>query len=47
MKSGDNAATLSDRIMREGEWAVLCRAVTLYCGGKLHVVGGRVVIDED
>ena len=45
VRSGDTPATLSDRIMRQGEWAALTRAIRLYCEGRLHVSGGRVLID--
>ena len=46
VRGDDTPATLSDRIMREGEWPVLCKAVSLFCERKLHVTGGKVVIDE-
>jgi len=39
---GDTAASLSQRIMREGEWAALTEAVTLYCAGRLRLEGDRV-----
>lgn len=42
---GDTAATLSDRIMRQGEWPALAEAVGLYCAGRLTVEDGRVVIN--
>ena len=42
---GDNPATLSNRIMREGEWSALTEAVQLYCEGRLHLAGGRVIVD--
>lgn len=42
----DTVASLSARIMRDGEWVVLSRAVRLYCEGKLRVLGGRVFISE-
>ena len=45
VRGGDTPATLSDRIMRQGEWAALTRAIRLYCEGRLHVAGGRVLID--
>lgn len=40
----DTMATLSDRLMRKGEWVALPRAVKLYCEGRLRVEGGAVVI---
>lgn len=41
---GDTVATLSDRIMRQGEWPALAEAVGLYCAGRLTVEGEQVVI---
>ena len=46
IRSFDNVATLSERIMRQGEWAVLTEAVRLYCAGRLQVANGRVIILE-
>ncbi len=43
--NGDTPASLSNRIMREGEWSALTEAVQLYCEGRLHIAGGRVLID--
>lgn len=43
---GDTAASLSERIMREGEWAVLPEAIRLFCEGRLSVEGDRVLISE-
>ena len=42
----DTMATLSDRLMRRGEWVALPRAVRLYCEGRLHMEGSRVMITE-
>ena len=44
VQPGDTAATLSDRIMRQGEWPALAEAVGLYCAGRLTVDGDRVII---
>ena len=41
---GDTAASLSQRIMQEGEWSVLPEAVRLYCAGRLHLENGKVII---
>ena len=40
----DTAATLSDRIMRQGEWPALTEAVRLFCAGRLTLAGERVLI---
>lgn len=43
---GDDVAALQERIMRQGEWIALPKAVELYCRGKLRVEGERVVIGD-
>ena len=43
---GDTASTLSDRIMRQGEWPALSEAVGLFCAGRLRLNGERVEIAE-
>ena len=47
VRAGDTPATLSGRIMREGEWPALLRAIQFFCEGRLHVAGGRVLIDGE
>ena len=42
----DTAASLSDRLMRQGEWPALTQAVGLFCAGRLRVEDGRVVVAE-
>lgn len=44
VQPGDSMVTLQERIMRQGEWVVLPRAVALYCEGRLRLEGERVVI---
>ena len=44
VRPDDTAASLSDRIMRKGEWPALAEAVGLYCAGRLRVDGDRVVV---
>ena len=46
VQPGDDAAALQERIMRCGEWAVLPKAVSLYCQGRLEVDGQRVIIKQ-
>ena len=41
---GDTAASLSERIMRQGEWPALAEAVGLCCAGRLTLEGDRVEI---
>ena len=40
----DTPESLRRRVMEEGEWKLLSRAVALYCAGKLVVHGNRVLI---
>ena len=40
----DTVSTLSERVMRQGEWPALTEAVGLFCAGRLRIEGERVVI---
>lgn len=40
----DDPDTLRRRVMEEGEWKLLSRAVSLYCAGRLSIHGSRVLI---
>ena len=40
----DDPDTLRQRVMEEGEWKLLSRAVSLYCAGRLSIHGSRVLI---
>ena len=40
----DTARSLTDRIMRQGEWPALTEAMALYCAGRLRVTDDRVWI---
>ena len=42
VREGDTAEMLQRRVMEEAEWALLPRAVSLFCEGKLSV-DGRIV----
>jgi len=42
----DDAESLGRRILEEGEWKVLSRAVILYCNNGLTVKGNRVEVKE-
>jgi phosphoribosylglycinamide formyltransferase-1 len=46
VKPDDDLASLRSRVMEEGEWKLLPRAVTLYCQGKLEIRGSKVIINE-
>lgn len=42
----DTPEVLQKRVMENCEWKILPQAVSLFCEGKLHVIDGRVKIDE-
>lgn len=44
VKPNDSMASLQERIMRQGEWVVLPRAVSLFCEDRLRVDGEKVII---
>lgn len=46
VKEGDTPETLQKRVMREAEWELLPRAVSLFCEGRLHLEDGRVRITD-
>lgn len=44
---GDTPETLQQRVMREAEWKLLPRAVSLFCDGRLSLTdNGKVLINE-
>ena len=43
---GDTPEVLQRRIMEQGEWIALPRAVSLFCQGLLSVEGRTVIIKE-
>jgi len=40
----DTPESLQKRVMREAEWELLPKAVSLFCQGRLHIAGARVTI---
>ena len=42
----DTPESLRRRVMEEGEWKILPKAVSLYCDGRLDIHGNRVIIKE-
>ena len=42
----DTPGTLQRRIMEEAEWVILPKAIDLIAGGKVHVDGRKVTIDQ-
>lgn len=41
---GDTPQTLQQRVMRQAEWILLPRAVSMYCQGKIRVENGKVSV---
>ncbi|MBQ7693009.1 MAG: phosphoribosylglycinamide formyltransferase [Oscillospiraceae bacterium] len=46
VKPDDTPETLERRVLEEGEWRILSRAVILYCSGKLKIRGSKVLIEK-
>ena len=46
VREGDTPESLQKRIMEEAEWKLLPEAVSLFCQGRLKVVGRNVLIKE-
>lgn len=42
----DTPESLQKRVMREAEWELLPKAVSLFCQGRLHIEGERVTITK-
>lgn len=42
----DTPESLQKRVMREAEWELLPKAVSLFCEGRLHIEGARVTITK-
>ncbi|MEE1101960.1 MAG: phosphoribosylglycinamide formyltransferase [Agathobacter sp.] len=47
IKQGDTPEVLQKRVMEQAEWIIMPKAIDLIANGKVSVVDGRVVIDED
>ena len=46
VEQNDTPKTLQQRIMEEAEWVILPKAIDLIAGGKVHVDGRKVIIDQ-
>ncbi|MCC8023515.1 MAG: phosphoribosylglycinamide formyltransferase [Clostridiales bacterium] len=44
VEDGDTPETLQKRVMREAEWELLPRAVSLFCQGRIQITGNRTRI---
>ena len=47
IKQGDTPEVLQKRVTEQAEWIIMPKAIDLIANGKVSVVDGRVVIDED
>lgn len=43
----DTPETLQKRIMQQVEWKILPKAVSLFCDGKIKVIGSKTIITEN
>ena len=46
VEPGDTPETLQRRVMEQAEWQLLPEAVSLFCAGRLSVIGAVVTISE-
>ena len=44
IEQGDNEDILQYRVMRQAEWEILPRAVSLFCEERIRIVGNRTEI---
>ena len=47
IKPDDTPESLERRVLEEGEWRILSRAVILYCSGRLKIRGSKVLIENE
>ena len=47
VKEGDTPETLQRRVMEQAEWVILPQAIDLIANGKVKVVDGKVMIEEE
>ncbi|MBR2277884.1 MAG: phosphoribosylglycinamide formyltransferase [Eubacterium sp.] len=45
VEQGDNEDILQYRVMRQAEWEILPKAVSLFCEGRIKIVGNKTVIE--
>ncbi len=46
VKDNDTPEILQKRVMEKAEWKILPKAVSLFCEGKIKVVGNKTIISE-
>ncbi len=47
VKNGDTPEILQKRVMEEAEWIILPEAVKLFCEGRIKIVDGKAVVEEE
>ena len=47
VKQGDTPEILQRRVMEQAEWKILPQAIDLIANGKVKVVDGKVMIEEE
>ncbi len=45
VEKGDNEDILQYRVMRQAEWEILPKAVSLFCEGRIKIIGNKTEID--
>ncbi len=47
VNDNDTPESLQQRVMRECEWVLLPKAVSLFCDDKIKIIGNRTIIEND
>lgn len=47
VKNGDTPKILQQRVMEEAEWIIMPKAIDLIANGKVKVVDGKVIVEEN
>ena len=47
VKNGDTPKILQQRVMEEAEWIIMPKAIDLIANGKVKVVDGKAIVEEN
>lgn len=47
VKNGDTPKVLQQRVMEEAEWIIMPKAINLIANGKVSVVDGKAIVEEE
>ena len=47
VKNGDTPKILQQRVMEEAEWLIMPKAIDLIANGKVKVVDGKAIVEEN